>query len=119
MPGSAATGTPSAIPYRHAAPVSAGNLVAALAITTLVLVALIACVAYARRRGWLPSMRVGSSVAQAGGIEVRASRRLSMATTTHVITYEGRAYLIVESGRGHAATVSPVSDSKVELSDKP
>jgi ABC-type enterobactin transport system permease subunit len=115
----ASTGAASAIPYRSSAPISTASVVTAFAITALTLAALIACIAYARRRGWLMGMNVGKRVAHESGIEVRASRRLSMASSVHVVAYQGYEYLIVESGRGSVATVSPLGNRQAESSSVP
>lgn len=112
----ATRGAPFAIPYRSTAPISTSSVVAALAITALTLAALIACIAYARRRGWLIGMNVGTRVAHEPGIDVRASRRLSMASSVHIVAYQGREFLIVESGRGSAATVAPLGAYQADSS---
>jgi hypothetical protein len=99
----------SAIPYRDAPAVSTGSLAMAMAITLLVLIALVGGAAYARRRGWTIGSRPRARSTAGEGIEVKASRRLSMATTTHVIAYRGSEYLVVETVRGTVATVTPLS----------
>ncbi|MGS1125890.1 hypothetical protein ACVCL3_02740 [Rhodanobacter sp. UC4437_H4] len=99
----------SAIPYRNAPAVSTGSLAMAMTITLLALMALVGGLAYARRRGWTIGSRPGARGMAAEGIEVKASRRLSMATTTHVIAYRGAEYLVVETVRGTVATVTPLS----------
>lgn len=91
----------------------------ALAITMLVLVALVGGIAYARRRGWIIGSKTGTRGTDAGGIEVRASRRLSMTTTTHVVAYRGLEYLVVESARGCVATVAPLNASRAGQSGVP
>lgn len=116
---SVATGAPAAIPYRTSAPISTGSLVTALAITALVLAALVGCIAYARRRGWLVGMNAGKRTGPDMDIEVRATRRVSMATTAHVVAYRGLEYLVVESGRGCATTVAPLGGPDVEQGNAP
>ncbi|GLQ86473.1 hypothetical protein [Dyella flagellata] len=100
---------PAVIPYRTDAPVSMGTFALALLITLCLLGLLTAALLYVRRRGriaWRGTTRVAVSPEE--GIQVRASRRLSMGTTAHVISYRGQAYLVVESSRGTNATVTPV-----------
>jgi hypothetical protein len=118
-PVSVTTGAPPAIPYRTSAPISTGSLVTALAITALVLAALVGCIAYARRRGWLVGMSAGKRTASDSGIEVRATRRVSMATTAHVVAYRGLEYLVIESGRGCATTVAPLGAPHIEQGNAP
>lgn len=119
VPVAGTTAAPSAIPYRTSAPVSTGSLVTALAITALVLAALIGCVAYARRRGWLVGVPAGKRMTPDAGIEVRATRRVSMATTAHVVMYRGLEYLVIESGRGYATTVSPLGAPHTDQNNAP
>jgi hypothetical protein len=43
---------------------------------------------------------------------LHASRRLSMASTAHVVSYRGQAFFVVESHRGtHAAVTSMQLDT--------
>lgn len=115
-------GTTSAqpvIPYRTTASVSTGGLVAAFAITALVLAALVGCAAFARRRGWLLGMDAGKRTVPGTGIEVRATRRVSMATTAYVVAYREHEYLVVESGRGCVTTVSPLNAPRVGQGETP
>ncbi|MGC1548554.1 MAG: hypothetical protein WA777_08490 [Rhodanobacter sp.] len=108
------------IPYRTESPVSAGTVVVAILATVFVLTALIGVLMYARRRGWVPSANPGRPSASVDGIQLQASRRLSMLTTAHVVAYHGHAYLIVESGRGSSATVAALgSDADPSPIDKP
>lgn len=106
---SGAQAAKSTIPYRSAPAVSAGSLAMAMAITLLVLIALVGGAAYARRRGWTIGSRPGTRGVAGEGIEVKASRRLSMATTTHVIAYRGSEYLVVETVRGAVASITPLN----------
>lgn len=118
-PVSVATGTPAAIPYRTSAPISTGSLATALAITALALAALVGCVAYARRRGWLVGTSTEKRSAPDAGIEVRATRRVSMASTAHVVAYRGLEYLVIESGRGCTTTAAPLGAPNVEQGSAP
>lgn len=118
-PVSGASVAQSAIPYRSAPTVSTGNFVVALAITMLVLIALVGGIAYARRRGWIIGSKAGMRGTDEEGIEVRASRRLSMTTTTHVVAYRGFEYLVIESTRGCVATVAPLNASRAGQSGAP
>lgn len=114
MPFSVAKSASSGIPYRTSAPISMESLVTALAVTALVLAALVGCVAYARRRGWLAGVTAGKRTAPDANIEVRATKRVSMATTAHVVVYRGLEYLVVESARGCTAKVSSLDAPRVE-----
>ncbi|RUL72718.1 hypothetical protein [Dyella choica] len=101
---------PAAIPYRTDAPVSMGTFALALLITLCLLGLLTAALLYVRRRGWVGwrgAARVIASPEE--GIQLQASRRLSIGTTAHAISYRGQTYLIVESSRGTNATVTPVA----------
>lgn len=82
-----------------------GNLVAAGLVTLLALAVLVGVLVYLRRRGWAGEWLVGRRGAQGRGIELRASRRLGISATAHVIFYQGAGYLVVENGRGSTATV--------------
>jgi len=96
-----------AIPYRTDTPVSVSNLALAMLVTALVLGALVGVLVYVRRRGWgLGGLRANKQAAE--GIELQATRRVSLLTTAHVVAYRGQTYLIVESARGSTTTVSPL-----------
>lgn len=100
---------PANIPYRTDTPVSMGTFAVALLITLCLLGLLVAALVYVRRRGWMPRTNsTGAAAPPAEGIQLQASRRISMATTVHVLRYQGQDYLIVETSRGAHATVSPV-----------
>jgi len=58
-------------------------------------------------------------MADDAGIEVRASRRLSLSATVHVIAYRGHQYIVVESGRGSTTTVSPLVTPGIEQGNTP
>lgn len=118
-PISGASAVQSTIPYRSATTVSTESFGVALAIIVFVLIALVGGVAYARRRGWITGSKIRMRGTNSEGIEVRASRRLSMATTTHVVTYRGLEYLVVESARGCVTTVTPLNASRVGQSGTP
>jgi hypothetical protein len=124
VPNSSMTGGPQkAIPFRTEMPISAGNIAFSACVTVLVLIALVVVIAYARRRGWdgrwprrgMPGKRLASEE----GIEICSTRRVSMATTAHVVLYRGREYLIVESARGVSATVAPLGSLTVEPGEAP
>lgn len=103
--------TPTAIPYRTATSISMGSLVVAGLVTIIALAALVGVLVYLRRRGWAGEWLVGKRGAQDHGIELRASRRLGMSATAHVIFYQGSGYLVVENGRGSTATVLKLDDA--------
>jgi hypothetical protein len=104
-----------AIPYRTDAPVSAGTFALALLVTIVLLVGLITALIFIRRRGWLPSAGQARPVAAQEGIQLHASRRLSMASTAHVVSYRGQTFFVVESSRGtHAAVSSMQLDMPVD-----
>ena len=117
------SGTGVAIPYRTEAPVSAGSIAFSAAITVLVLIVLVAVIAYARHRGWAARWSGGMIPAKRAvpneGIEVRATRRVSMTTSAHVVMYRGHEYLIVESSRGSTAAVTRLDSSSVESGEDP
>jgi hypothetical protein len=99
---------PAAIPYRTDASVSTGAFAFALLITLCLIGLLVAALLFVRRRGWITPPGAARAPDSSGGIQVRTSRRLSITTTAHVVSYEGHAYLIVESSRGASATVTPM-----------
>ena len=103
-----------AIPYRTDAPVSTGTFAVALLVTLCLLALLVAALVFIRRCGWLvfPS-RVRAPTAP-DGIQLQASRRLSIATTAHVLSYQGNSYLVVESSRGASATVTSIGAHPVQ-----
>lgn len=90
-----------------------------MTITMLVLIALVGCVVYARRRGWLPGSGTGLRPTSGAAIDIRATRRVSMSTTLHVVRYEGADYLLVETVRGATTLVTPLSGSPDAEGAKP
>lgn len=111
LASAASTGAPPAIPYRTAASVPAGSLASALIITMLVLVALIVCVVYARRRGWLAGAGMCKRPVGGSDIDIRASRRVSLATTVYMVRCGDADYLLVETTRGTTASMTPAHKS--------
>jgi hypothetical protein len=101
-----------AIPYRTDAPVSAGTFVFALLVTLCLIALLVGALVFIRRRGWITLPTATRAPASLEGIQVQASRRLSIATTAHVLSYQGNTYLVVESSRGTQATVTPIDAEK-------
>jgi hypothetical protein len=96
-----------AIPYRTDTPVSVGHLALAMLVTALVLGALVGALVYVRRRGWGPGgLHANRQAIRLEGIELQASRRVSLLTTAHVVAYRGQTYLIVESVRGSTVAVT-------------
>jgi hypothetical protein len=85
-----------------------GAFALALLITLCLIGLLVAALVYVRRRGWITLPGATRAPASSEGIQVQTSRRLSIATTAHVVSYQGHAYLIVESSRGASATVTPM-----------
>lgn len=120
---SMSSGAQAAIPYRTEMPISAGSIAFSVSITVLVLVALVAAIAYARHRGWTgrlaAGMIPGKRAAADERIEVCATRRVSIATIAHVVAYRGHEYLVVESTRGATATVTSLGSSHVESGEEP
>jgi hypothetical protein len=117
VPGQVTPSSP-AIPYRTDMPMSMGHLVVAMLVTALVLAALVGALIYIRRRGWLGTIQAGRVVRQdTTGIELRATRRISMATTAHVVAYQGQDYLIVECARGVTATATTIPRDPATQSD--
>ena len=76
-----------------------------------------------RYRGWAARWSGGMIPAKRAvpneGIEVRATRRVSMTTSAHVVMYRGHEYLIVESSRGSTAAVTRLDSSSVESGEEP
>jgi hypothetical protein len=103
-----------AIPYRTDAAVSASSYAFSILVTLLVLGLLITALVVIRRRGWLALSGRTQTPAPQDGIAVKASRRVSMNTTVHVIDYQGASYLLVESHRGATATTTPLPSGRVE-----
>jgi len=103
-----ATATSPGIPYRTSAPVSTGTFAFALLATVLLLAAMLGGLLLARRRGWITPSAKKRSDPQAKNIELIASRRLSAATTAHLVACRGQSYLVVESLRGSTATLLPL-----------
>ncbi|MBE1162747.1 hypothetical protein [Dyella acidiphila] len=97
-----------AIPYRTDAPVSGASYATALLVTLLLIALLVGALLFVRRRGWLAWSATARSQPATEGIQVQASRRLSIASTAHVVSYGGSTYLIVESTRGANATVTRI-----------
>jgi hypothetical protein len=97
-----------AIPYRTDAPVSAGTFATALLVTLCLIALLVGALVFIRRRGWITLPSATRAPTAQEGIQLQASRRLSIATTAHVVSYQGQTYLVVESSRGAQATVTRV-----------
>lgn len=119
----AASGAHAAIPFRTEMPISAGSIAFSVLVTMLVLIVLVAVIAYARHRSWAGRWLAGMPLTKRPtldeGIEVCATRRLSMATSTHVVRYCGHEYLIVESARGVTAAVAPLGTSTAQSGEEP
>ncbi len=103
----------AAIPYRVSSPVSSSSIATAFAVTGLMLVVIIGCVLYARRRGWIPG-GVQSNQADASGIEVKSSKRVSVSSTIHLIGYRGNDYFLLESRKGFQSTLIPAHDRSIK-----
>lgn len=100
---------PAAIPYRTDAPVSMGSYAMALLVTLCLMGLLVAALIFIRRRGWIAGSNTARAPVSSEGIQVQSSRRLSIGTTAHVVSYQGHTYLVVESSRGTSATVTPIA----------
>jgi hypothetical protein len=83
----------------------------ALAITLAVLLALMAALVYARRRGWTTGVVPRKSVPAEAEIALVASRRISATTTAHAINFRGNEYMVIESARGVSTAISPLTPS--------
>jgi hypothetical protein len=105
---------PIGIPYRTSTPISAGNMAMAFLVTGVVMLLVVGGFVYARRRGWLAGITLTKGRTDTAGIEVIASRRVSMVVTAHVLAYQGKEYLVIESLRGAAATVSEIGKGCAE-----
>jgi lipid-binding SYLF domain-containing protein len=110
----AAWTAPAAIPYRTDAAVSVGTFATALLVTLCLIVLLVGALVFIRRRGWITLPGAARAPAASEGIQVQASRRLSIATTAHVLSYQGSTYLVVESSRGAQATVTRIEPEEPE-----
>lgn len=108
----AAWATP-AIPYRTDAAVSSGTFAVALLVTLCLIGLLVAALIFIRRRGWITLPSAARTPTASEGIQVHASRRLSVATTAHVLSYQGQNYLVVESSRGANATVTLIEPQQL------
>jgi hypothetical protein len=106
--GHAAAWLAPGIPYRTDAPVSMGTFAMALLVTLVLLALLVVALIFIRRRGWLPRAGQAHSASAQEGIQLQASRRLSMASTAHVVSYRGQTFFVVESGRGTNVAVTPM-----------
>jgi hypothetical protein len=107
-----ATWVAPAIPYRTDAPVSAGTFAVALLVALCLIALLVFVLFFIRRRGWISLPSVARNQPSQEAIQLRASRRLSMMTTAHVVSYGSSTYLIVESGRGSQASISRMDRSQ-------
>ncbi len=103
-----------AIPYRTDAPVSTGTFAVALLATLCLLALMVAALVFIRRRGWLTLPSRVRAPTTVDGIQLQASRRLSIATTAHVLSYQGNSYLVVESSRGANTTITPIEANPVQ-----
>jgi len=97
-----------AIPYRTDAAVSMGTFALALLVTLCLIALLVVALVFIRRRGWITWPAATRTPTVSEGIQLQASRRLSIATTAYVVSYQGHAYLVVESSRGGSATVTRI-----------
>lgn len=100
--------TAPAIPYRTEAAVSVGTFAVALMVTFCLIALLVAALIFIHRRGWLKLPGNTRISAPTEGIQLQSSRRLSIATTAHVLSYQGNAYLVIESSRGTQAVVTRI-----------
>lgn len=108
------TAPAAAIPYRTDAAVSVGTFATALLVTLCLIALLVFALIFIRRRGWITLSGTARAPVASDGIQLRASRRLSMATTVHVMSYQGNTYLVVESGRGVNATVTRIESGDAD-----
>lgn len=97
-----------AIPYRADTPVATGELAWAMTAVAAALVVLVLLAVVLRRRGLLRGLPGGLRGMPEGDVAVHAlaSRRLSRATTVHLVEADGVRYLITESVR--ACAMHPV-----------
>jgi hypothetical protein len=99
--------TPSGLPFRTESAVSMDRFVLAMLAVSLLLVALIAALQVARKKGWLDGVMFRSSAVQGDRSELslRASRRVSAFTSVHVLARGEQEFLVVESVRGATAQI--------------
>ena len=108
LPQIASSSSAGAIPYRTQAAVSSGSAVTALLATLVLLALLVGVLLWSRRRGWLPGKSL-APVTPDKDLRVVASRRVSIATTVHVVEYRGQSFLLTESARGASVSLTPVA----------
>jgi hypothetical protein len=101
---------PSGLPFRTESAVSMDRFVLAMLAVSLLLVAVIAALQMARKKGWLDGVMFRSSTVQGDRSELslRASRRVSAFTSVHVLARGEQEFLVVESVRGATAQIHMV-----------
>jgi len=106
-----------AIPYRTDAPLAIGNIAFAIAVVLLALVLLVVLAYYAKRRGWLSALSKPAATPSQNRLQLRASQRLSLHSTAHVLAYQGRDYLVIESTRQTTAVLSPLDKPEISTDE--
>lgn len=106
----------SGIPFRTDASISMDRFTVAMLMVSLALAALIFCIYLARRKGWLDgkfaSVNRHANQAAKTGVEIRSSKRISMATTVHVVAYREREFIVIESGRGVSSHITQLDGTE-------
>ena len=102
--------TPSGLPFRTESAVSTDRFVLAMLAVSLLLIAVIAVLHIARKKGWLDGVIFRSSAVQGdrSDLSLRASRRISAFTSVHVLARGDQEFLVVESVRGATAQIHRV-----------
>ena len=109
----------SEIPYRHPDASNVAGILTSYGVTALLLITLVGSLLYARRRGWIAGGVVRNHEDMSRKIRIVTSQRISTLSTTHVVRYENRNYMIVESTRGSMATLVPLALESQELDAAP
>ncbi|MFC4527551.1 hypothetical protein ISN76_07730 [Dyella halodurans] len=104
----------SGLPFRSESTVSMDRFVFAMLAVSLLLVAVIAALYVARKKGWFDGMAFRGSAAPGdrSGLSLRASRRVSAFTVVHVLARGDREFLVVESVRGATAQIHMMPSSQ-------
>jgi len=111
----ACAGLATAIPFRTDSPVPTGRLVAALSAVAIALAVAVVVLQMAKRRGWLARIAASNhgKAAPGDGIQLCASRRLSLSTSVYVLSRDGMEFIVVESGKGVSCQVHGLGERKV------
>jgi hypothetical protein len=107
MPTPAHHATVQAIPFRPETQSLAGDAWGVLGVLVLLLAAMVGLALFAKRMGWLERwiVRSPAAAAQAAGLHVDSSLRISARTTVYGLSDAHGRYLLVQTGTGARLTV--------------